>query len=311
MDEPAVAVAARDLRKRYGTVMAVDGVTFSVQPGEIFGLLGPNGAGKTTTMEMLEGLRPADSGDAIVLGRSISRDARTIKERIGVQLQASALPPRTTVREAVELFGSFYAHATPTDALLEEFDLGEKANTYAENLSGGQRQRLSIALALVNDPELMFLDEPTTGLDPQARLNMWDIVEAIRAKGKTVVLTTHYMEEAERLCDHVAIMDHGKIVAIDTPARLVSTHAPGATIEFVHGAAALDALRALPAVDDVERDGARVLLRTNAPEQVLAAMFADGTAVDGDGMSALRDLRVQPGTLEDVFIALTGRKLRE
>ena len=311
MDTPAVAVAARDLRKRYGAVAAVDGVTFSVQPGEIFGLLGPNGAGKTTTMEILEGLRPADSGDAIVLGRSISRDARAIKERIGVQLQASALPPRTTVREAVELFGSFYAHATPTGPLLEEFELGEKTNTYAENLSGGQRQRLSIALALVNDPELMFLDEPTTGLDPQARLNMWDIVEAIRAKGKTVVLTTHYMEEAERLCDHVAIMDHGKIVAIDTPAKLVSTHAPGATIEFVHGAAALDALRALPAVDDVERDGMRVLLRTNAPEQVLAALFTDGTAVDGDGIVTLRDLRVQPGTLEDVFIALTGRKLRE
>ncbi|MBV9280574.1 MAG: ABC transporter ATP-binding protein, partial [Chloroflexi bacterium] len=246
-------IDARGLVKRYGSLVAVDHLSFAVEQGEIFGLLGPNGAGKTTTLEMIEGLRTPDEGDALVLGQSVLRHARGIKERIGVQLQATALPPKITVAEAIDLFGAFYARRQPADRLLADLDLTEKAASLADSLSGGQVQRLSIALALVNDPDIVFLDEPTTGLDPQARLNLWDVIEGVRERGKTVVLTTHYMEEAERLCDRVAIMDHGRLVAIDTPARLVAQHAPGTSIEFVAAAADLDALHRLPGVTSAQR----------------------------------------------------------
>jgi len=304
-------IQANALVKRYGTLVAADQVSLEVQRGEVFGMLGPNGAGKTTTLEMLEGMRVPDSGEATVLGVSIRRDSRAIKERIGVQLQASALPLRMTVREVVELFGSFYSTPQPTDAILEEFDLVEKAQVYSETLSGGQQQRLSIALALVNDPELVFLDEPTTGLDPQARLNIWDVIEGLRTHGKTVMLTTHYMEEAERLCDRVAIMDHGRIVAIDTPAALVAAHAPGTSIEFTASGADLSKLRALAGVSSAEHDGNRVVLHTDNAEDTLAALFGDSERWgDADG-GHVADLRVRQGTLEDVFIALTGRTLRE
>ncbi len=225
-------IAARGLVKRYGDLVAVDDISFEVEAGEVFGMLGPNGAGKTTTMEMLEGLRVPDAGSATVLGSDVVRDARAIKARIGVQLQATALPNFTRVREAIDLFGALYPTARPTPDLLKEFDLEEKADAYASDLSGGQMQRLSIALALVNDPDVVFLDEPTTGLDPQARLNIWDVIEGIRARAKTVVLTSHYMEEAERLCSRVAVIDHGHVVALDTPEKLIDTHAPGTTIEF-------------------------------------------------------------------------------
>jgi ABC-2 type transport system ATP-binding protein len=287
----------------------VDDVSFQVFPGEIFGLLGPNGAGKTTTLEMLEGLQTPDAGDATLLGESIVRHSRRIKERIGVQLQATALPPKTTVTEAIDLFGSFYKHRRSTEQLLAEADLIERAGAFAEKLSGGQLQRLSIALALVNDPDLVFLDEPTTGLDPQARLNLWDVIAGIHARGKTVMLTTHYMEEAERLCDRVAVMDRGKIVALDTPERLVSTYAPGTSIEFDTTHPDEVALRAIPDVDRLEVDGTRVALHTNMPESVLSRLF-DRNAVWGPAVQSMRDLRVRTGTLEDVFIALTGRTLR-
>jgi ABC-2 type transport system ATP-binding protein len=307
-------IEARDLVKRYGNLVAVDGVSFDVESGEVFGMLGPNGAGKTTTMEMLEGLRSPDGGSATVLGSDVVRDARAIKARIGVQLQATALPPLTKVREAIDLFAALFPTARPTDDVLRQFDLEEKAGTYATDLSGGQMQRLSIALALVNNPELVFLDEPTTGLDPQARLNIWDVIEGVRQRGTTVVLTTHNMEEAERLCARVAVIDHGRIVALDTPARLIAAHAPGTTIEFdaPHGVD-VDALAKIPDVDRVAVDG-RVSVTTRAPERVLRELLDPAAhwlnRAEGEEESAIRDLRVRQGTLEDVFIALTGRSLR-
>jgi ABC-2 type transport system ATP-binding protein len=307
-------IVAEGLVKRYGRTLAVDGISFTVDSGEVFGMLGPNGAGKTTTLEMLEGLRAPDAGTATVLGSDVVRDARAIKARIGVQLQATALPPLTKVREAIDLFGALFPVSRPTDELLKEFDLEEKASTYATELSGGQMQRLSIALALVNEPELVFLDEPTTGLDPQARLNIWDVIEGVRRRGKTVVLTTHNMEEAERLCARVAVIDHGRIVALDTPARLIAAHAPGTTVEFdaPHGVDE-QSLAALEGVDRVTVDG-RVAVSTRSPEQVLRRLL-DPTAPwlrrgDDGGEGGIRDLRVHQGTLEDVFIALTGRSLR-
>jgi ABC-2 type transport system ATP-binding protein len=212
-------IDVKGLVKRYGDVVAVDGLTFAVQKGEVFGMLGPNGAGKTTTLEIIEGLRTPDAGTVQVLGTDVIAHPSTVKERIGVQLQATALPPFTKVREAVQLFAALYQRSRPVEEVIEEFNLGEKADAYTDKLSGGQMQRLSIALALINDPDLVFLDEPTTGLDPQARLNIWTVIEGIRKRGKTVVLTTHYMEEAERLCDRVAVIERGRIVALDTPVR--------------------------------------------------------------------------------------------
>ena len=261
------------LVKRYRDVAAVDGLSFTVQRGEVFGMLGPNGAGKTTTLEIIEGLRTPDAGSVHVLGTDVLAHPKTVKERIGVQLQATALPQFTKVREAVELFAALYRKARPVAEVIDEFNLGEKADAYTDKLSGGQMQRLSIALALVNDPDLVFLDEPTTGLDPQARLNIWTVIEGIRQRRKTVVLTTHYMEEAERLCDRVAVIDRGRIVALDTPPRLIAEHASGTTIEFalVPG---LDpeTLRRLPGVDRVVADG-RVSVTTRSPEAVLHVLL--------------------------------------
>jgi ABC-2 type transport system ATP-binding protein len=307
-------IAARGLVKRYGNLVAVNDISFEVEAGEVFGMLGPNGAGKTTTMEMLEGLRMPDAGGATVLGSDVVRDSRTIKARIGVQLQATALPPLTKVREAINLFGALYPTARPTADLIKEFDLAEKADAYAGDLSGGQMQRLSIALALVNDPDVVFLDEPTTGLDPQARLNIWDVIEGIRGRSKTVVLTSHYMEEAERLCSRVAVIDHGSIVALDTPANLVAAHAPGTTIEFEapHGVDEA-ALARVDGVDGIKVDG-RIAVSTRSPELVLRELLnPQGRWLLRSGQDeapGIRDLRVRQGTLEDVFIALTGRSLR-
>ena len=214
-------VDVRDLRKSYGSIEAVRGISFEVARGEIFGLLGPNGAGKTTTVEILEGLRPADGGSAVVAGIDVRRDPAGVKDRIGVQLQSSAFPEHYTAREMVDLFAIFYRRTVDARALLRAVGLEDKADQMAEKLSGGQRQRLSIAVALVNDPQVLFLDEPTTGLDPQARRNLWDLVRDIRARGTTILLTTHYMDEAEVLCDRVAIMDAGRILELDAPRALI------------------------------------------------------------------------------------------
>ena len=314
-------IDVQGLVKRYGDVVAVDGLTFSVQKGEVFGMLGPNGAGKTTTLEIIEGLRIPDAGSVQVLGTDVLAHPGTVKERIGVQLQATALPPFTKVREAVELFAALYQRSRPVNEVIEEFKLEEKADAYTDKLSGGQMQRLSIALALINDPDLVFLDEPTTGLDPQARLNIWTVIEGIRKRGKTVVLTTHYMEEAERLCDRVAVVDRGKIVALDTPRRLIAAHAPGTTVEFAK-VPGLDAetLRKVPGVERVVTDG-RVSITTRMPETVLHTLLDPsapwapggdaGGGAGGESEGAIRDLMVRHGTLEDVFLHLTGRSLRE
>jgi ABC-2 type transport system ATP-binding protein len=216
---PIIAVA--DLRKRYASLTAVDGVSFEVHEGEVFGILGPNGAGKTTTLEMIEGMRPIDEGSATIDGVDVRRDPREVKRRIGIQLQASAFFDELTLTELLHLFGQLYERDVDPGALLALVDLTEKANAQVRTLSGGQKQRFSIASALVNDPRVLFLDEPTTGLDPQARRHMWGLIRRIQEEGHTVVLTTHYMEEAEELCDRVAIMDGGKIIALDTPQALV------------------------------------------------------------------------------------------
>ena len=214
-------VSVRDLRKRYGEIEAVAGVSFDVDEGEIFALLGPNGAGKTTTIEILEGLRDADSGSAVVAGIDATRDKVGVKERIGVQLQSSAFPENFLTKEIVDLFALFYGRRVDALALLREVGLEDKAKQRSEKLSGGQRQRLSIAVAMVNEPRVLFLDEPTTGLDPQARRNLWELIRAIRARGTTVFLTTHYLDEAEVLCDRVAIMDAGRVIALDSPRALI------------------------------------------------------------------------------------------
>jgi ABC-2 type transport system ATP-binding protein len=214
-------ITVTDLRKQYGTLTAVDGVSFEVAEGEVFGILGPNGAGKTTTLEMIEGMRPIDAGEAIIDGVDVKADPREVKRRIGIQLQSSAFFDELTLVELLDLFGQLYERDVDPTALLSLVDLTEKAKSQVRTLSGGQKQRFSIASALVNDPRVLFLDEPTTGLDPQARRHMWGLVRAIRESGHTVVLTTHYMEEAEELCDRVAIMDRGRIIALDMPQRLV------------------------------------------------------------------------------------------
>ncbi|MFZ0127928.1 MAG: ABC transporter ATP-binding protein [Candidatus Dormiibacterota bacterium] len=303
---PQTVIEARDLAKRYGQIVAVDGVSFSVESGEIFALLGPNGAGKSTTLEMLEGLRDIDSGTALVLGTDIKSNAVAVKRRIGVQLQATALPSFTTVRESIDLFRAFYDHTRDTADLLVEFDLVAQAKQVTTKLSGGQQQRLSIALAMVNDPDVVFLDEPTTGLDPQARISLWGFIERFRSRGKTVMLTTHYMEEAERLCDRVAVMDQGHIVALDTPDRLVTLHAPGTTICFTSPHPDAEGLRALTGVESIEVDAGTVRIVTRTPETVLAQLLHP----DSPESHGLSNLRVERGTLEDVFIALTGRDLR-
>ncbi len=302
-------VQVQGLVKRYGQFMAVNGVDFSIRPGEIFGLLGPNGAGKTTTLEMIEGVRTPDGGTIAVLGMDIRRQRRAIQARIGVQLQATALFPELRVGETITLFGSFYANARGVDDLLREVNLSEKRNAFPQDLSGGQRQRLALALALVNDPAIVFLDEPTTGLDPQSRHQLWDTVLALRERGKTIVLTTHFMDEAQTLCDRIAIMDHGQIIAQDTPAGLIGLLGASAAVACVVDPALVptSALRTLPAVTEV-RDGLDDrLLFTDDAEQTLVALLQLAAS---QGAKVER-LQIHAPTLEDVFLKLTGRALRE
>lgn len=295
------------LRKTYGNVIAVDDVSFEVHEGEIFGMVGPNGAGKTTTIECVEGLRQPDVGKIHLLGKN-PFDARTIvAERIGIQLQEAAIPARMRVGEAMSLFSSFYTRRAEAGELLELLGLAEKRSAEYAKLSGGQKQRLFIALALVNKPEVVFFDELTTGLDPQARRAMWDLVRRIRDDGRTVFLTTHFMEEAERLCDRVLIIDHGKIVALDTPEVLIRSLGMGKRLVVTIPNAPDDLpLADLPQVDRVERSGERVVI------------YGHGERFAGPVITALehakidfQDVRTEQPTLEDVFLALTGRDMRE
>src|SRR5258705_3989048 len=301
-------VRVRDLRKSYGQLHAVDGVSFEVERGEVFGLLGPNGAGKTTTVEVLEGLRAPDSGEVTVLGVDAVHRPSEIKARIGVSLQTAALYPKLTVVEVLDLFRSFYPSGRPTSELVELMDLGEKRTTRTQDLSGGQRQRLSVALALVNDPELVFLDEPTTGMDPAARRMLWDVVLGLKSSGRSVLLTTHYMEEAEILCDRIAIMDHGRILESGTVDELVSRrfHERAVRFDAIDGLDDAD-LATFAGVASVKRENGVVLLYTRDVPATIGAVLA---ATDAMGVEPA-NLAVRRATLEDVFLDLTGRALRD
>jgi len=308
MNGDALVIEVAGLHKRYGEVHAVDGVSFEVRRGEIFGLLGPNGAGKTTTVEILEGLRKPDSGTAHVLGIDAALDADRIKERVGVQLQTAALYPYLTVEEVLDLFRSFYAHSRSLEWLIDAVDLSERRRAQTRHLSGGQRQRLSVALALVNEPELVFLDEPTTGMDPQARRSLWDLVLRLREDGASVLLTTHYMEEAEHLCDRVAIMDHGHVLEADTVAALVSRRFKERAVHFdTLPAFGPTDLETLPQVRRaVAENGETVLYTADVGSTIGALLERMGQA----GVEP-QNLGIRKATLEDVFLDLTGRALRE
>jgi ABC-2 type transport system ATP-binding protein len=307
-DTTQPVIRVRGLVKRYGDVHAVDGIDFEVAPCEVFGLLGPNGAGKTTTVEILEGLRSPDGGEAYVLGVDVAKGADALKPRIGVSLQTAALYPKLTVVEVIDLFRSFYPRSRPTDELIEALELGERRHAQTRELSGGQRQRLAVALALVNDPELVFLDEPTTGLDPAARRSLWDLVRGLKAAGRSVLLTTHYMEEAEVLCDRLAIMDHGHILVMGTVKELIAARFRERAVRFDHVDGLNEAeLAGLPAVSSVKHDGEIVLLYTSDVAATIGALLelADARGVEP------QDLGVHRATLEDVFLDLTGRALRD
>ena len=307
--------------KRFTDVTAVNGVDLEVFVGECFGLLGPNGAGKTTTVEILEGLTVADEGTVELLGqrwnsgrrrndgqRWSDGDDRALRERIGVQLQETQLPEKVTVAETVRLFRSFYQRGHNVDDVIRTVALEEKRNARVGKLSGGQKQRLAVACALVSDPELLFLDEPTTGLDPQARLSLWDIVEKFRNRGGTILLTTHYMEEATRLCDRVAIMDHGKIIALGTPAELIESLGADQVIEFsVTTALDDDALTNLPAVKHLHKRGEAYALTVSEIGVALPALLAEIKRQQSEVVT----LTTHQATLEDVFVSLTGRMLRD
>jgi ABC-2 type transport system ATP-binding protein len=303
--QPVVHVAA--IRKTYGRTVAVDDVSFDVQPGEIFGLIGPNGAGKTTTMECVEGLRKPDSGAISVLGLNPVRDVYALQDRIGVQLQQAQLQKRIKVREAVDFWASLYRRPVDGERLIDQLGLSDKRNAWFMTLSGGQKQRLFIALALINDPELVFLDELTTGLDPQARRAIWDLVRGIRQRGKTVFLTTHLMEEAERLCDRVAILDHGRIIDIGTPAELVRRHCPERTvIVATEDPMAQERFRAIPQVDSVSCEALQITIRGRGDDlvtQVIQCLAEHRIRVI--------DFRTELPTLEDVFLRLTGHMIRD
>ena len=303
-----LAVEVADLVKTYGPLRAVDGVSFHVETGQIFGLLGPNGAGKSTTVEMVEGLRPADGGKIEVLGIDVRRHPRRVKERIGVQLQTTAFFKQLSARELLALFGSFFPRSLPVEQLIAAVNLEEKADDASGNLSGGQRQRLAIAIALVNDPAVVFLDEPTTGLDPQARRSLWEVITRLKTEGKTVLLTTHYLEEAEQLCDELIFIDHGKVIAAGTPAGLIAEHFERSTLEFLSDARLpRESLEHLPAVDHYEDQNGQTKLRSSNVTRTTTALIA----LCGEQGVELRGLSARTATLEDVFLKLTGRRIRE
>ena len=307
-DSASSAIVCRGLKKYYGDVRAVDGLDLEVSAGECFGLLGPNGAGKTTTIEILEGLTKPDAGDVVVLGRRWGSHERELRERLGVSLQESRLTEKLTVFETLSLFRSFYARGRDPERLLEDLSLEEKRDARVGKLSGGQRQRLAVACALAGDPEILFLDEPTTGLDPQSRLQLWERIAAYKEAGRTVLLTTHYMEEAERLCERVAVVDHGRIIAQGSPAELIAGLGAPHILEFATeppvDAAVLGRVSGLR--DPRQRDGRWQLAAASLAEIVPALV----EALEGAG-AKLVSLSTHRATLEDVFIALTGRELRD
>jgi ABC-2 type transport system ATP-binding protein len=309
-DPTPPAVSCRGLHKRYGDVVAVAGLDLEVRTGECFGLLGPNGAGKTTTIEILEGLLAPDAGDVEVLGLRWGRHDRALRQRLGIQLQETQISEKLTVEEVVRLFRSFYRRGPSVDQVIGMVELESKRRARVGKLSGGQRQRLAVACALVNEPDLLFLDEPTTGLDPQSRRQLWLLLEQFRARGGTVVLTTHYMDEAATLCDRVAIVDQGKVIALGSPAALVASLGAEHVIEFaVGGGAAIpaDRVRQLPGVTDLTVASGTARLRAGALHTVVPALLA---ALDQEGVS-LSQFATHHATLEDVFVAHTGRHLRD
>ncbi len=303
-----IALSCEGLVKRYGDVVAVDGVDLSIRVGECFGLLGPNGAGKTTTVEILEGLNEPDAGRVLVLGQRWSDDARSLRERIGIQLQETQLSEKLTVLETIALFRSFYAKGLAPREVMRIVRLEEKERAWVRKLSGGQKQRLSLAVALVGDPEILFLDEPTTGLDPQARRQVWDVIADVKARGGTVLLTTHYMEEAERLCDRIAIVDRGKVIALDTPGGLIARLGAEHVLEIETEARPdRDRLRRLVDVRDIRIDGTIVSLTVREVHRAVPALLEELASQS----VALTRLTTHHATLEDVFVAMTGRHLRE
>lgn len=303
-------IRVRHISKRYRDTVAVDDVSLDVREGEVFGLLGPNGAGKTTTMEMVEGLRPPDTGEIVIDGLDVVRERQRVKKVIGIQLQATALFERLTVREMLRLYASFYGETQPTQDILSRFHLEEKAEDWVKHLSGGQKQRLAIGLAVIHDPKVLFLDEPTTGLDPQARRGLWDIIHTLQQSGKTIVLSTHYMEEAEALCDRIAIMDAGKVIALDTPSGLIRRLDSDSVVEFVvPDGLDVSRFQSLAGVKRVKKvdNGKGVQLLTDALQQTLKELID----LSEHGTFKINGLRTRTATLEDVFLHLTGKRLKD
>jgi ABC-2 type transport system ATP-binding protein len=308
----SAAIQCRDLRKTYdGKVEAVRGLNLEIQAGECFGLLGPNGAGKTTTIEILEGLLEPTAGQITILGRNWKSDQRELRELLGISLQETRLTEKLTVRETVELFASFYRRPRLSSEVVEELQLTEKIDARVGKLSGGQRQRLAVATALVGNPKILFLDEPTTGLDPQSRRQLWDIIRVFQKAGGTVLLTTHYMDEAERLCDRLAIVDHGQIIAEGSPADLIERLGGHHVVEFSASGstdnAALESWRTLPGVESLRNDDGLIGLTVREPHLTIPGLL-DAVAKQG---SHLLHLTTRQASLEDVFVRLTGRHLRE
>ncbi len=302
----AAALRCEKLVKKYGALAAVDGLDLEVRSGECFGLLGPNGAGKTTTVEILEGLNEPTAGEVEVLGMRWDRDERALRQRLGISLQETHLPERLTVEENLRMFRSFYERGRPIEEVLEVVALQDKRGSWVEKLSGGQKQRLAVACALVSDPDLLFLDEPTTGLDPQSRRQLWDVVLAFKGRGRTVLLTTHYMDEAERLCDRVAIVDKGKVIALDTPRELIASLGGEQVVELATDrATAPGEWEGLPSVRSVRRSGDGVAVTVEQLHLALPAILARAEPL------GLTRLSTHHATLEDVFVHLTGRHLRE
>jgi len=306
------ALRCRGLAKRYGDVVAVAGLDLEVQRGECFGMLGPNGAGKTTAVEIFEGLRSPDAGEVDVLGDRWRGDGLALRRRLGIQLQETKFPDKLHVREVLSLFRSFYPRGLAIAEALTLVGLEEKADAQVRSLSGGQKQRLSLACALIGKPELLFLDEPTTGLDPQSRRQTWDIVEGLKARGRTVLLTTHYMEEAARLCDRVAILDHGKVIALGTPRELVASLGAEHVVEFTvdegaSNAVTAEVLAALPSVEGVARESGRWRLTVREVHRAVPGLLA----VLAERGATPTELTTHDASLEDVFMALTGRRLRD